>query len=698
MLDGSRVMAAGQPAVALDDPRVRVVENLWIPMPDGVRLAARLFLPADADSRPTGVVIEYLPYRKRDGYRYRDDIAGPALAASGIGLLRVDIRGSGDSEGVILDEYLPPEQDDALEVIAWTARQAWCNGHVGMRGISYGSFSGLQAAAKAPPALRAIVSACGTEQRYLDDIHYRGGCLLAAQLDWGMEWQVILRGPPDPRVVGPRWRALWGQRLAAVMPIAIVWGAHQRLDATWRYGSITDYSRLNCAMFHVAGQLDSYVNAASRMMERAPHCPQKALIGPWTHKWPGYPDPPGHHGTPAFVANGVPGPGVDWLPLEARFWRRWLLGEQNGVMDGPVLWAFREDAPPAATFPQDTPGAWIASPSWPPPDQAWRRLVLNDGTLDASAAPPTERRHVANQAIGFATPATYSSGDPATCWREQSGDDALSLTFDSAPLGADFDLLGQPVFRLRVRSDRPVTKLFVRLNMVHPDGTSDPVSNAVLNLTHRADDAAPTPLEPGRAYDVVLRGLFACHRFAAGSRIRIAISEAWWPVTWPSPERVTLTLVTGASSVELPAAPAGVTTSPPFETLVGRYAGFASPAPFRDRLHGVTVSGPAGQRLFVLEAGSRQEDVTDVPATGEVLGSSFWIRRTVREDDPNSAEMRTRYTNSYLIAGQKMTLAAEVRLRSTASHFLYDERFLATHDGAIVCDRHWTRRAARDFV
>jgi len=211
-------------AVPVEDPRVRIIENVWIPMADGSRLAARVFLPRTANRTPVGAVLEYLPYRKRDAYRYRDDVAGPFLAKSGVALVRVDIRGTGDSDGAMVDEYMPVEQADALTVIEWIARQGWCNGNVGMRGISYGSFVALQAAAKAPASLKAIVSTCGTEQRYLDDIHYRGGCLINDQFVWAMEWQVIMRAPPDPIIVGAdRWRSMWQQRLAASGPMTILW-------------------------------------------------------------------------------------------------------------------------------------------------------------------------------------------------------------------------------------------------------------------------------------------------------------------------------------------------------------------------------------------------------------------------------------------------------------------------------------------
>ena len=232
--------------------------------------------------------------------------------------MRCDIRGTGDSDGAMIDEYEPVEQRDALAVIDWISRQPWCNGNVGMRGISYGSFTGLQAIATAPAALKAIVSCCGTEQRYLDDVHYRGGCLIDDQWEWAMEWQVVMRAPPDPAIVGEdRWRAMWQDRLAVARPLTIDWNEHQTNDAKWQDGSIQDYGRITAAVFNVAGMLDSYLPSATRMMERAPHVPQKTLIGPWAHKWPGYPQPAGHTGS-------------------GRQWRTWASGRMAAYRNALV--------------------------------------------------------------------------------------------------------------------------------------------------------------------------------------------------------------------------------------------------------------------------------------------------------------------------------------------------------------------------
>ncbi len=695
--------APGEPLsvqVSLDDPAIRVIENVWIPMADGIRLAARLLLPADADRRPCGAVLEYIPYRKRDAYRYRDDVAGAALAKGAIALVRVDIRGTGDSDGVMIDEYEPIEQQDALAVIEWIAQQRWCNGRVGMRGISYGSFTALQAIAKAPPALKAIVSTCGTEQRYLDDVHYRGGCLIDDQWSWAMEWQVVLRAPPDPAIVGQdRWRALWQQRLDATGALTIDWNEHQTDDAKWQDGSIHDYGSITAAVFNVAGMLDSYLPSATRMMERAPQVPQKALIGPWAHKWPGYPQPAGHRGAPVAAANGNPGPGVDWLPIETRWWRHWLNGEANGIMDEPRVWAFREDRPPGFSYPRDTIGRFVAEAAWPSPRIMSRLFHLNADGLAATAGESSRLTHRTDLTIGFANRTSDSHEDPADWWREQSGDDALSLRFDSPALTAPLDIMGEPLFHIRIRADRPVAKLCARLTEVTADGRSHFISYALLNLTHRDSHHDPSPLDPGRDYDVTLKGHFACYRFAAGSRVRVALSETWWPVVWPSPERVTLEVTAGVSTVTLPVREASPDDPTPFTVIRDRYdVPGDRPAPYLDRLGGVVVTGEPGHRRFAIEEGSTQIEETFVPGPDTYYGEAYRLSRVISEDDPNSAEIEAEAINSFRRGDWNVRVHAWSRGRSTATHFLCEESFEAWEGGTKVFARRWQKAIPRNLV
>jgi pimeloyl-ACP methyl ester carboxylesterase len=232
--------------VVTEFPRqVRIIETEWITMADGTRLAARIWLPEDAAERPVPAVFEFLPYRLNDGTAVRDSHHFPYLAGHGFACIRADIRGSGESEGILEDEYLPQEQFDACEVIAWIAEQPWCTGAVGMIGISWSGFNALQIAARRPPALKAIVTLCSTDDRYADDVHYDGGCVGSDMLQWASSMLGWNGWPPDPAIVGDRWREMWLTRLREAPPMIEPWLAHQRRDAYWKQGSVCqDYSAI----------------------------------------------------------------------------------------------------------------------------------------------------------------------------------------------------------------------------------------------------------------------------------------------------------------------------------------------------------------------------------------------------------------------------------------------------------------------
>ncbi|HSY88232.1 MAG TPA: CocE/NonD family hydrolase, partial [Verrucomicrobiae bacterium] len=220
--------------------RIRTIELAWIPMSDGRRLAARLWLPVDAEREPVPAILEYIPYRRRDGTRPRDEETHAWVAAQGYACARVDIAGSGDSDGLLLDEYLQQEQDDAVEIIAWLSAQPWCSGKVGMIGISWGGFNGLQVAARQPPALKAVISLASTVDRYADDVHFMGGALLADNMDWGAAFFTYAALPPDPAMVGAGWRKQWLERLEVLRPFPPLWLAHQRRDDFWKHGSVSE--------------------------------------------------------------------------------------------------------------------------------------------------------------------------------------------------------------------------------------------------------------------------------------------------------------------------------------------------------------------------------------------------------------------------------------------------------------------------
>ena len=151
---------------------MRETEHAWIPVRDGTRLAARIWWPTGTG--PFAVILEIIPYRKRDMVRARDERNHPFFAAEGYVSVRVDMRGSGDSEGVMTDMYTHEELSDTRDVIEFLASQGWCNGRVGMFGTSWGGTASLQASIDAPAALKAVIANCAAANRFEDDIHWMG--------------------------------------------------------------------------------------------------------------------------------------------------------------------------------------------------------------------------------------------------------------------------------------------------------------------------------------------------------------------------------------------------------------------------------------------------------------------------------------------------------------------------------------------
>ncbi|MGH6917838.1 MAG: CocE/NonD family hydrolase, partial [Geminicoccaceae bacterium] len=331
---------------------VRETPNLFIELGDGCKLAARVWLPEDAEADPVPAILEYLPYRKRDGTAQRDALTHPYVAGHGYACLRVDMRGNGESDGLMLDEYTEQEQDDALEVIDWIARQPWCTGAIGMIGISWGGFNGLQVAARRPPALKAVITLCSTDDRYADDIHFMGGCLLNDNLSWASTMLAYSSRPPDPALVGERWRAMWLERLDNTVLLVDTWLRHQRRDRQWQHGSVCeDFSAIRCPVYAVGGWADGYSNAIPRLLAGL-EVPSKGLIGPWAHKYPHF---------------ATPGPRIGFLQECLRWWDQWLKGIDTGVMDEPMLRAWITESVKPASHHDELPGRWVAESSWPSP-------------------------------------------------------------------------------------------------------------------------------------------------------------------------------------------------------------------------------------------------------------------------------------------------------------------------------------------
>ena len=520
---------------------VREVEHVFIPLSDGTRLAARMWLPDDAEQDPVPAILEYIPYRKRDFMRLRDEPMHAYYAGHGYAAVRVDLRGSGDSDGVLDDEYLPREQLDALEVIDWLTAQAWCDGNVGMTGISWGGFNALQVAAHAPAALKAVITLCASDDRYADDAHYMGGCLLNENQIWGTVLFTINALPPDPALSDGDWRTRWRERLEHDRPFPAVWLRHQRRDDYWKQGSVCeDFTRIRCPVYAIGGWADGYSNAVPRLL-RGLEVPRKGLIGPWAHTFP---------------HNGVPGPAIGYLQEAVRWWDHWLKGIDRGMMDEPMLRAWMQDYVSPEPFHEERPGRWVAEDGWPSAriETAQWHLTGTAG-LERSPIDGVEVSICSPETTGLAGGDWCGFGSEGEAPLDQRGDDGRSLVFDTEPLDEHLEILGFPEATLRIAVDRPVAMIAVRLNDVAPDGSSARVTYGILNLTHRESHAHPSPLVPDETFSVRLELNACAHRFRVGHVIRLAVSTVYWPMAWPAPSPVTLTVHTGASRLSLPVRP-----------------------------------------------------------------------------------------------------------------------------------------------
>jgi len=505
----------------------REIENEWITMSDGCKLAAKIWLPESADEKPVPAVLEYIPYRKRDFKAIRDSKIHRYFAQNGYAAIRVDMRGSGDSEGVLEDEYLPQELNDGIEIIEWIAAQPWCTGNVGMIGISWGGFNALQIAAKDTPHLKAIITVSSSDDRYADDVHYMGGCLLTDNLSWASTMFSYNSLPPDPAIVGDKWKKMWLDRLEGSGLWLRKWLQHQRRDEYWKHASVAEnYEAISCPVFAVSGWADGYSNTVFRLMENL-QVPRKALVGGWGHKYPN------------FVGKGV---GIDFLREATRWWDRWLKKIDNGVDEEPMLRLWMQDS--VSPLISSCPGRWIAEKNWPSAKIENQEFYLSKGRihLEEDEIKNEDMRIRSPLSVGLFAGKWYSYSESTDLPHDQSEEDGGALVFDTPELEEDIEILGSPEVELELESDQPIAMIALRLNDVCREGTSTRVTYGLLNLAHRDGNENPSVLEVGNTYRIWIKMNYVAQNFPAGNKIRLSISTSYWPFAWPSPEPAALTI------------------------------------------------------------------------------------------------------------------------------------------------------------
>ena len=665
----------------MPDSQFTVLENEWIPLPDGRNLSARIWMPDTADKTPVPAILEYLPYRKRDGTAARDESTYPAFAKAGYAGVRVDISGTGESDGDFDDEYSERELSDACEIIEWIAAQSWCNANIGMMGISWGGFNSLQVAALQPPALKAVISIGSTVDRYNDDIHYKNGGLLSSNFNWSSVMLCYASRPPDPELVGDRWKEMWLHRLKTQPFPLEIWLQHQRKDAYWKHGSIGEkYSALDIPALVISGWADGYLNAPPAAAENlSNNC--KAINGPWIHKYPHF---------------AWPKPRMDFLGEAIRWWDHWLKNIDNGVETLPAYRAYISENVKPLLRREEEAGRWVSEAEMPSRDIQSRQLYLAGNQQLLEAAGATQTLTLSSPLdCGTACGEIFTLKPESEMPGDQRLDDAGSLVFDTAELTQAVEILGRPRLRLNISVDKPLANLIVRLNDIHPDGVVSRVSWGVLNLAHRNGNENPQPMAPGKAEKIEIELDECGYRFLPGHRIRIAISTSYWPMILPPPEAVTATLNLGwDASISLP-------------TRVGGDQIKVDEPENPNPLPVYQTHSPAETRRWVerdLQTGEIRYQLVDDTGEDEMPNHGLRTRHqhheiwSILSNDPLSCRASSQYICWMRRGDWSIRTESDSSFSCDAKNFYIKATVTAYESDQQVNQRHWKKTIKRDLM
>ena len=663
---------------------VEVTEHLWVSMPDGCRLSAKLWLPVGADQEPVPAILEYIPYRKGDGTANRDQVIHAYFAGHGYAGIRVDMRGTGDSEGIQFDEYLPIEQEDGQAVLTWIASQNWCTGAVGMMGISWGGVAALQAATYRHPALKAILPVCASDDRYYDDGSYYLGCLSGQTIGWGAVMFGRNARPPDPVVAGEGWREQWLSRMSEPPLFLETWLRHQRRDSYWLQGTVQgQYDRIQCPVYAVTGWADCWPNTVLRLLENLPtSLPKKGTIGPWGHAYP-------HH--------GMPKPAIGFLQEALRWWDRWLRGMDNGIDQESRLNAYIQERVPPDAGHSTRPGRWVSELQWPNTRQSVKRWFIGNEQISdqpVSCSPVIIKSPLSCGLCSGEYMPWYTSGFSPQLPLDQRDDDARSVVFDGPILDKPLELLGTPSAKLSLTSSAPSGLIVARLCDLWPDGASTLISFGILNLAQREGRESPLPVEPGTCYRVRVRLNDTGYSLAPGHRLRLALSTSYWPIAWPTPDEGWLTLDPNESALELPVYE---------DSSLNDQILFAEPehAPYipteslRPSHHERTITKNVATGESVLwlvkDAGRQRFSHNQIEAE-----EATTERYVIGETDPLSA--RAEYTAHQVVARGNWQTRTESSLTVSCSRelFLLDAKLTAYEGDNEVYSRSWATEIPRD--
>lgn len=660
---------------------VQEVDEIRIPMKDGVHLSASIFMPkATQPGERFPVLLHTTPYRESmSDLRTRGETPpyfSHYFAQRGYVKVYLQTRGTGGSEGVVTDrEYSDVESSDAAEAIDWLSRQPWSSGKVGMYGQSWSGFIAARVAMRKPPALKAIMMASATEDVYSESDWYWNGILqINAYLNW-IDLSIARSPEPDHPLTEKFFRERFDHE-----PWNIVSLRHQQYGPYWWPQQRVDANPSSIAVptLMIGGFRDAYRDSIPRMLEHM-KAPTQAIVGYWEHNTTG------------------PGPWVSYQEQMLRWWDYWLKGRDTGVLHDPRLTVYmaRSHEPSPWFRAEDIEGEWRAD-AWPPQGLTPRTLFLQPDHGLRESTPTASAQHVL-QYIASAGIEDGLGTDPAQHgYEDQRAIDAFSLTYDSEPLTKELAILGRPRALLNGSATAKLAHWFVRLADVAPDGKVVLVTEGALNGAYRNDPARPEYLEPGRTYQFPVDLHFTGWVFRPGHRIRVAVSNAMWPVNWPSPYPMTSTLQLGpagaasthsvqASHFVLPVVPA-VSDAP-----LPAFAMANAPMKWRPYYgRDTTIEHDPVTRTTTVTAVHRPPK--DSPFNDEE--TMIW---TVSDLHPELASARSEHRFAHSLPGREVVYEQHAEVRSDAANFYYSARRWVTENGKVVRERSWNEKFPRNF-
>ncbi|MBG9983620.1 CocE/NonD family hydrolase [Aerococcaceae bacterium DSM 111022] len=645
---------------------VDITDHKWITLSDGTRLSAKIWQPHGME-QSKGTILEYLPYRKDDFTALRDEIRHKYFAGHGFTSIRIDIRGTGDSDGILFDEYTEQEQLDGIEVIDWITKQPWSNGHVGMIGKSWGGFNGLQLAARQPEALKAVISLCSTDDRYADDVHYRGGVLMASEMLWWASTMFAYNGRPAfHQFVGGDWYKNWLARMDQTPPYVEEWVSHQTRDAFWKHGSICeDYSKVKIPVLTLSGWADGYTNAVDRLYNNL-ESPKKAIIGPWAHEFPDI---------------AIPGPNFGYLQECIAWFEKWFVDDQSSVEHTDTYSIYLQNSVKPQTSYDYREGVWLD--------------YKNATTQNIDVLGPQNEiiRIKNNIEHGMYGGVFCPFGQDGEMPGDQTSENGLATTL-RVDFGDELRIGGQPIAKLRLKSNVKEANIHVRLTDVHPDGQRTLITKGQLNLNHYKSHEFPEDLPIDSYIDVEFKLDIIGYVLPKDHKLEISLSPSYWPLMWPSKEIADLTVDLGGSQLLIPHLTQFDEIKPQFEKIE-----MATPLPkevIEEGSRTREIRHDLVNDVWTIDDYAK-EGLRTLPHLGITYGTVNHNTYALKNGDPLSATVTSDWDITVSDRDIDTRTVTHSKMSCDADNFYLYNEIIGYNEGSRVFFKSWNKTIPRMF-